>query len=56
MKANAWILKIEKLFDVIDCPEEQKASYAAFMLDKEAYHWWHMTKRLFEDQGPIVWR
>ncbi|RVW93842.1 Retrovirus-related Pol polyprotein from transposon 17.6 [Vitis vinifera] len=29
--------------------------FSAFMLDKEADHWWHMTKRLLEDQGPIVW-
>ena len=55
-EAEAWIMKIEKLFIVIDCSEEQKASYAAFMLDKEADHWWLMTKRLLEDQGPIVWR
>ena len=48
-------MKIEKFF-VIDCSEEQKASYAVFMLDKEADHWWLMTKRLLEDQGPIVWR
>ncbi|RVW43163.1 ATPase 11, plasma membrane-type [Vitis vinifera] len=34
-KAEAWIMKIEKFFDVIDCSEEQKASYVAFMLDKE---------------------
>ena len=54
-EAEAWIMKIEKFFDVIDCSEEQKASYAAFMLDKEADHWWRMTKRLLEDQGPIVW-
>ena len=33
-----------------------RSSYAAFMLDKEADHWWRMTKRLLEDQGPIVWR
>ncbi|RVW15572.1 Retrovirus-related Pol polyprotein from transposon 17.6 [Vitis vinifera] len=52
---EAWIMKIEKFFDVIDCYEEQKASYAAFMLDKEVDHWWRMTKRLLEDQGPIVW-
>ena len=45
-----------KILIVIDCSEEQKASYAAFMLDKEADHWWLMTKRLLEDQGPIVWR
>ncbi|RVW70653.1 Retrovirus-related Pol polyprotein from transposon 17.6 [Vitis vinifera] len=55
-EAEAWILKMEKFFGVIDCSEEQKASYAAFMLDKEADHWWRMTRRLFEDQGPITWR
>ena len=49
-ETEAWIMKIEKLFDVIDCSEEQKASYVAFMLDKEVDHWWRMTKRLLEDQ------
>ncbi|RVW21450.1 hypothetical protein CK203_110472 [Vitis vinifera] len=56
IEAEAWILKMEKFFGVIDCSEEQKASYAAFMLDKEADHWWRMTRRLLEDQGPITWR
>ena len=35
MEAEAWILKIEKFFDVIDCSKEQKTSYATFMLDKK---------------------
>ena len=52
-------MMIEKFFIVIDCSEEQekkkKTSYATFMLDKEGDHWWLMTKRLLEDQGPIVW-
>ena len=58
-EAKAWIMKIEKFFIVINCFEEQKkkkASYAAFMLDKEADHWWLMIKSLLKDQGPIVWR
>ena len=55
-EAEAWILKIEKFFEVIDCFEEQKASYAACMLDKKADHWWCMAKRILEDQGPITWR
>ena len=47
-------MMIEKFFIVIDCSEEQrkkkkKTSYATFMLDKEADHWWLMTKRLLED-------
>ncbi|KAL6320142.1 hypothetical protein AAG906_004651 [Vitis piasezkii] len=45
-EAENWILKMEKFFDVIDL----------FMLNKEADHWWRMTKRLLEDQGPIIWR
>ena len=51
-EAEAWIMMIEKFFIVIDCFEEQKkkkTSYATFMLDKEADHWWLMTKRLLED-------
>ena len=48
-ETKASIMKIEKFFDVIDCSKEQKASYATFMLDKEADHWWHMTKRLLEN-------
>ena len=49
IKAETWILKMEKFFDVIDYFEEQKASYATFMLDKKTNHWWHMTKKLLED-------
>ena len=45
IETEAQILKVDKFFDVIDCSEEQKAFCAAFMLDKEANHWWRMTKR-----------
>ena len=55
IEVEAWIMKIEKFFDVIHCSEEQKTSYATFMLDKEEDHWWCMTKRILENQGPIVW-
>ena len=37
-KAEAWIMKIDNFFDVIDYSEEQKASYTTFMLDNEADH------------------
>ena len=55
-KAKTWILKMKKFFDITDCFEEKKASYATFMLDKEVNHWWRMTKRLLKDQRPIIWR
>ena len=55
-KVESWIIKIEKFFDVVHCSEEQKASYATFMLDNEVDKWWRMTRRLLEDQGCITWR
>lgn len=36
---------IKRFFDVMDYFEEQIASYVIFMLDKEANHWWDITKR-----------
>ena len=53
-KEEALITKIKKFFDVSDCSDKQKASYATFMLDKEADHWWRMIKRLLEAQEPIT--
>ena len=47
-EVEAWILNMEKFFDVIYYSEEQKASYATFMLEKEVDPWWRMTKRLLE--------
>ena len=53
-ETESYILKMKKLFNIIDCFEEQKASYATFMLDKEADQWWHMTKKLLKDHRLIV--
>ena len=53
-ETESYILKMKKLFNIIDCFEEQKASYATFMLDKKVDQWWHMTKKLLEDQRLIV--
>ncbi|KAL6335540.1 hypothetical protein AAG906_030669 [Vitis piasezkii] len=37
-------------FKKLNCFEALKTSYATFMLDKKADHWWRVTKRLLEDQ------
>ena len=35
IEANAWILKMEKFFDAIDCFEDQKASYTSIMINNK---------------------
>ncbi|KAH7564847.1 hypothetical protein JRO89_XS09G0039700 [Xanthoceras sorbifolium] len=51
-----WIRELEKVFDFINCTDEQKVSCAAFMLKGDAGHWWEMTKRGHNtSNNPITW-
>lgn len=38
MIAEKWLMQIQKIFDVMNCTETQKVSYASFMLEGEAEH------------------
>ncbi|XP_028060552.1 uncharacterized protein LOC114264145 [Camellia sinensis] len=44
MKAEGWVLGIEKLFEVFPCTEIQKVQLAAFTLEDEARRWWMLTR------------
>ncbi|XP_028065933.1 uncharacterized protein LOC114268900 [Camellia sinensis] len=52
MKAEAWVLYVEKLFEVFPCTEAQKVQLAAFTLEDEACTWWMLT--IVEHQG-LTW-
>ncbi|XP_028088575.1 uncharacterized protein LOC114289119 [Camellia sinensis] len=44
MKAEAWVLGIEKLFEVFPCTEAQKVQLAAFSLEDKERRWWMLTR------------
>ncbi|XP_028088895.1 uncharacterized protein LOC114289377 [Camellia sinensis] len=48
MKAKAWVLGIEKLFEVFPCTEAQKVQLAAFTLEDEARRWWMLTRTMHQ--------
>ncbi|XP_028093280.1 uncharacterized protein LOC114293412 [Camellia sinensis] len=48
MKAEAWVLGIEKLFKVFPCTEAQKVQLAAFTLEDEAQRWWMLTRTVHQ--------
>ncbi|XP_028076865.1 uncharacterized protein LOC114278904 [Camellia sinensis] len=52
MKAEAWVLGVEKLFEVFPCTEAQKVQLAAFTLEDEARRWWMFMR--IEHQG-LTW-
>ncbi|XP_028120977.1 uncharacterized protein LOC114318317 [Camellia sinensis] len=47
MKAESWVLGIEKLFEVFPCTEAQKVQLAPFTLEDEARRWWMLTRTYF---------
>ncbi|XP_028072152.1 uncharacterized protein LOC114274432 [Camellia sinensis] len=49
MKAEAWVLGIEKLFEVFPCTEAQKVQLSAFTLEDEARRWWILTRTVHRD-------
>ncbi|XP_028051275.1 uncharacterized protein LOC114255933 [Camellia sinensis] len=46
MKAEAWVLGIEKLFEVFPCTEAQKVQLLAFTLEDRAWRWWMLTRTI----------
>ncbi|XP_028059676.1 uncharacterized protein LOC114263357 [Camellia sinensis] len=44
LKAEAWVLGIEKLFGVFPCLETQKVQLATFTLEDKARRWWILIR------------
>ena len=45
---------MEKIYSVVTCSEEQKVTFAAFMLKSDAEFWWFGTRRLLEASGALI--
>ena len=52
MKAEAWVLEMEKLFEIFPSTDAQKVTLAAFTLDDDARRWWMMVR---ESNPDLTW-
>ncbi|XP_028097430.1 uncharacterized protein LOC114297233 [Camellia sinensis] len=52
LKAEAWVLGIEKLFEVFPCTEAQKIQLATFALKDDARRWWTLVR---DDNKDVTW-
>ena len=56
LQAEAWLLQIEKILDVMNCTNEQRVSFSSFMFQKEAEHWWRAVKHSMKNaRESITW-
>ncbi|XP_022853707.1 uncharacterized protein LOC111375145 [Olea europaea var. sylvestris] len=53
--AQAWMTKIERVFDVMDCSDDQKLCLATFLLEEGAYDWWQWVRSTYLDPSIICW-
>ncbi|XP_028055556.1 uncharacterized protein LOC114259719 [Camellia sinensis] len=44
LKAETWLLEMEKLFEVFPCSEIQKVLLATYTLNDEAWRWWLLVQ------------
>ena len=45
-ECEAWLLKIEKILESMECPEEKWVRLASFLFEGVADQWWRATRRL----------
>ena len=44
MAAESWLLKIERVFEVLPCIEEYKVTFSTFTFEGAALVWWQLKK------------
>jgi len=54
LQAEAWLLQIEKILDVMNCIDEQRVSFSFFMFQKEAKHWWRTVKNSAKSTRELI--
>ncbi|XP_028052527.1 uncharacterized protein LOC114257015 [Camellia sinensis] len=52
LKAKAWILETEKIFEVFPCTETHIVWLATFTLKEEARRWWMLVR---DENGDLTW-
>ncbi|CAL2267430.1 unnamed protein product [Prunus armeniaca] len=54
-EAESWISDVERIFEVLECPDGDRVHLATFLLKGNAYHWWKAAKMGYENPAAITW-
>lgn len=53
--AEEWMQRLEEIFYIVGCSDEQKLSVARFLLERDAYYWWKGVEHWYPDRSTITW-
>src|ERR1044072_1722806 len=55
-KSDLWVQEVEKIFKVLQTPEESKVGFAACLLIGETEYWWTGARRIMEaNHTAVTW-
>ncbi|CAL2244317.1 unnamed protein product [Prunus armeniaca] len=54
-EADAWLTEVERIFEVLQCPDGDKVRLATFLLKGNAYHWWKTVRRGSANPAALTW-
>ena len=55
LKVEFWLAKLERVFEEVRCPHDQRASCAVSLLQGEAYDWWKLVLKSPGIPNPMTW-
>jgi hypothetical protein len=56
LESEDWLKEVEKIFDVMHCPDEEKVTLAIFMLQGGASDWWRVHKNKYTEGFVVTWK
>jgi len=55
-EADAWLCKCEKIFEVMNCADEQKLAFVVYLLNNDVEYWWvGMQQQMQTREEPMTW-
>ncbi|XP_028763450.1 uncharacterized protein LOC114721737 [Neltuma alba] len=52
--AEDWITRLEKIFNILECPFERKAQMVIYKIEGEADRWWKNTELVLQANGTLI--
>ncbi|CAL8169358.1 unnamed protein product [Prunus armeniaca] len=54
-EADAWLTDVERVFEVLQCPDGDRVHLATLLLKGNAYHWWKTVRRGYANPAALTW-
>lgn len=56
LETEDWIIAMEKAFDAMSCTDNERVSFAMYMLQSSAFEWWDAHRKSYEQDVQITWK